>query len=197
MNNPLRELIQERYEIPILRRMITNESFYDALEIGCGNGHGTRLIKKYFNPAKIEAIDLDKRMISIAQKRNGDNSINFRAMDAAKLEYPDNSFDIVFDFGIIHHIPNWRDCIFELARVSKDSGYLLVEELSIESFSGFPGILWNRILAHPCEEMFTFNEFENYLEEAGFKIINKKHSNPLSLLKHISLIARINKTNNT
>jgi len=92
MNNPLRELIQESYEIPILRRMATtNESFHNALEIGCGNGNGTRLIKKHFNPAKIEAIDLDERMIRIAQKRTGDGSINFSVMAAAKLEYPDDS----------------------------------------------------------------------------------------------------------
>jgi ubiquinone/menaquinone biosynthesis C-methylase UbiE len=193
VNNPLREFIQERYEIPILRKMTPKKSFYDALEIGCGNGNGTHLIKKYFNPAKIEAIDLDERMISIAQKRTSDKVIDFKLMDAAKLEYPDNSFDIIFDFGIIHHIPNWRDCILELARVSKDGGYLLLEEASIESFSGFPGFIWKRIFAHPYQEMFTFREFECYLIETGFKIINEKFSNPLSLLKYISLVARINK----
>lgn len=193
MNNPLRGFIQEKYEIPILRKMTPKKSFYDALEIGCGNGNGTLLIKKHFNPAKIEAIDLDERMINIAQQRTTDKTINFKLMDASELEYPDNSFDIIFDFGIIHHIPNWRDCILELARVSKDGAYLLVEEVSIESFSGFPGILWKRIFAHPYQEMFTFNEFESYLRETGFKILNKKRSNPLSLLKFISLIAKIDK----
>ena len=191
MNNPVRPLIQEWYEIPILRRMATtNQNFHNALEIGCGNGNGTRLIKKHFNPSQIEAIDLDERMIGIAQKRKRDRSINFKVMNAAKLEYPDASFDIIFDFGIIHHIPNWRDCIRELARVLGDGGYLLLEELAIESFSGFPGMLWRRILAHPYAEMFAFNELENCLQEAGFTIIDKKYSNPLGLLKLISLVAQ-------
>ena len=197
MNNPLRAFIQEKYELPILLKMSTNnKSYYSALEIGCGNGNGTRLIRKYYDPKKIVSIDLDEKMIELAQKSNKDNSIDFMVMDAAKLEFPDNSFDVVFDFGIVHHIPNWRDCIRGLKRVLKDDGELILEELSIESFSGFPGILWKRILAHPYEKMFTFIEFEKYLEEIGFVVMDKKHSNPLSLLKHISLIARINKVKN-
>ncbi len=195
MNNPVRPVIQESYEIPILRRMLTiNTCFHHALEIGCGTGAGTCLIKKYFKPVRIDAIDLDERMISIAQKRNDDHSITFRVMDAAALGYPDDSFDVIFDFGIIHHVPNWHDCILELARVSKDSGYLLLEELAIESFSGFPGLLWKKVLAHPYEQMFSFSELENCLAEAGFANINKKYSSPLGMLRLISLTARISKS---
>ena len=197
MTNPLRPLLQEMYEMPMLRRMATiHKNLHHALEIGCGNGNGTRLIRKYFNPARIDAIDLDERMIRIAQEQNDDHSIHFKVMDAAKLEYPDDSFDIIFDFGIIHHIPNWRDCILELARVSKSHAYLFLEELAIETFSGFPGALWRKLLAHPYEAMFAFDELEKCLQESDFTIINKKHSNPLGLLKLLSLVARIDKTNN-
>lgn len=192
MNNPLRAYIQEKYELPILQSMATKNSYSSALEIGCGNGNGTRLIEKYFNPQKIVAIDLDEKMIEKARKSRNNNSIDFWVMDASKLEFPDDSFDVVFDFGIIHHIPNWNDCIHELKRVLKDDGELILEELSIETFSGFPGILWKRVLAHPYDEMFTFMEFVEYLEENGFTIISKKIFNPLGLLKHLSLTAMVN-----
>ena len=111
---------------------------------------------------------------------------------AKTFKFPENSFDVVFDFGIIHHIPNWRGCLRELKRVLKNNGELILQELAIESFSGFPGILWKSLLAHPYEEMFTFKEFEEYLEETGFKIISKKISNPLGLIKHVFLNAKIN-----
>jgi ubiquinone/menaquinone biosynthesis C-methylase UbiE len=55
-------------------------------------------------------------------------------MDASKLDFPDNHFDAVFDFGIIHHIPNWKDCIQELKRVLKPNGEVILEELSIDTF---------------------------------------------------------------
>jgi len=189
MNNRLRSLIQEKYELPILLGMSTGKNYSSVLEIGCGNGNGARLIEKYYKPKKIVAIDLDEKMIDLARKNNNSNSIGFIVMNASKLDFPDNTFDVVFDFGIIHHIPNWRDCIRELKRVLKEDGELILEELSIESFSGFPGTIWKGILAHPYEEMFTFLEFENYLEETGFTIMNQKESNPLRLLKHISLRA--------
>ncbi len=75
MNNPLRAIIQEKYELKILRNMTNIRNINCALEIGCGNGCGSRLIKKYFNPKNIVAIDLDEKMINIADKTNKDNSI--------------------------------------------------------------------------------------------------------------------------
>ena len=72
-------------------------------------------------------MDLDKKMIEIAKKSNNDNSIDFMLMNVTQLEFPDNSFDVVFDFGIIHHIPNWRDYIRELKRIIKDNGELILE----------------------------------------------------------------------
>ncbi len=194
MNSAIRAFVQEKYEMPILVKLSRNKNVQSALEIGCGCGNGTRLIKKYFNPEKIAAIDLDKRMIETAKKKIDDKSVEFMVMDAVNLEFPENSFDIIFDFGIIHHIPNWWDCIGELKRVLKNKGEILLEELSIESFKGFPGILWKSILTHPYKDMFTLNEFEECLKENGFTDINKKKSNPLGILKHISLAAILNKT---
>jgi len=197
MNNPFRAIVQEKYEIPILLGMSSGGKKYScALEIGCGNGNGARLIKKYFDPDRIVAIDLDRKMIGFAQANNRDPSIEFMEMDAANLVFPDNSFDVVIDFGIIHHIPDWHACIRELKRVLKNNGRLILEELSTESFSGFPGNLWKKILAHPYDQMFSAAQFEKYLNAVGFVILEKKYFNPLGLLKHIALGARIDKETN-
>jgi ubiquinone/menaquinone biosynthesis C-methylase UbiE len=193
MNNPVRAFFQERVEIPVLRKLASKSYYPTALEIGCGNGNGIRLIRKYFHPIKIVGVDLDPRMIDIARRRNRHNGLEFEVMDAACLEFPDDSFDAVFDFGIIHHIPNWRDCIREIKRVLKDSGEFILEDLAIESFSGFPAILGKKLMAHPYEFMYTFPEFERHLEETGFFIAKKKYSNLLKLLKYVSMSAKVNK----
>ena len=67
--------------------------------------------KEIFSPEKIVATDLDETMIELARKDNDDNRIDFVVMDASRLEFPDNYFDAVFDFGIIHHIPNWQSSL--------------------------------------------------------------------------------------
>jgi ubiquinone/menaquinone biosynthesis C-methylase UbiE len=189
MNNPLRAYIQENYELPAFIKHLGAEKFDSVLEIGCGNGNGTRLIRKYFNPLHITAIDLDEKMIRIAQRKNQDPQTVFQVMDAAKLSFADQSFDAIFDFGIIHHIPNWKTCIAELKRVLKNNGKLLLEDLSIDSLSGFPGLLWKFLSAHPYDQMFSSSEFEQYLMDAGFAVRHLEKSNPLKMIKYFFLTA--------
>ena len=189
MNNPLRANIQKRYELKILRKMSSIKNIDIALEIGCGNGNGTRLINKYFTPKKIIAIDLDEKMIDVAQKRNKGSNFVFKVMDASKLDFPDNYFDTIFDFGIIHHISNWKDCIKELRRVLKPNGEIILEEVSIETFTLGIGKLCRKILDHPYESMYTSKEFTDYLIQTGFEILNYKEFNPLKLIRYFSLNA--------
>ncbi len=190
MNNPVRGFIQDRIEMQRIRQLVQLENDKVVLEIGCGNGHGTKLIKKYFQPKKIVAIDLDPKMIKIAKKNNTDPSILFTVGDVANLaSIPDKSFDAVFDFGIIHHIPNWQDCLSELKRVLKPEGKLILEDLSIETFTQGIGNIYRMILKHPYNEMFTRTEFVSYLDKLGFKIVKNEVRNPLRLMEYFIVIA--------
>ncbi len=190
MNNPIRALMQEKHEIRVLRGMTLIGNIDRALEIGCGNGHGTKLIKKYFGPRLIDAVDLDEKMIQIAIKTNSDTSIHYQVMDASRLSFPDDAFDAIFDFGIIHHIPNWRDCISEMNRVLKAGGEVILEELSADTFQTLPGLVWKVLLDHPYDKMFSTTEFVDGLVAGGFELSSFHESYPLRLFKHFSLVAR-------
>ena len=191
VNNPVRAYVQEKYELPILMNMLTVDTFDSVLEIGCGNGNGTKLIRKFFHPSHITAVDLDQRMIQIAHRTIHDETITFQVMDASRLDFPNDSFDAIFDFGIIHHIPNWKDCIEELRRVLKEGGKLILTEFSLDTFSGFPGTLYRWLLRHPYEQMFSMQEFVKHLENVGFKINGFKKSNPLKMMHHFFLVASL------
>ena len=190
MNNPIRRYIQEYIEVQKLRQFSQLPKGKTVLEIGCGSGNGTKLIKKYFQTNEIHAIDLDSRMIALAKRHNKDTSIHFQIADAANLAYKDNFFDAAFDFGIIHHIPNWKNCLNELERVVKPGGELILEDLSIESFSTPFGKLMRKLLDHPYKEMFTRNEFLNYLKSIGFNIEHKEVFYPLHSIQYFIVIAK-------
>lgn len=191
MNNPVRAFIQDKVEMQRVRQLVQLDRDKVVLEIGCGNGYGTKRIKKYFKLKKIVAIDLDPKMIKIAKKNNADPSILFTVGDAANLSStPNNSFDAVFDFGIIHHIPNWQDCLNELKRVVKPEGQLILEDLSIETFTEGVGNIYRRVLDHPYKEMFTRTEFIEYLKKLGFRIVKQEVHNPLGLMKYFIVIAK-------
>ncbi len=191
MNNPIRRLIQSTLEVKRMKKLSELPGGMPlVLEIGCGSGHGTRLIKKHFLPEQIEAIDLDPKMIAVAKKRNRDALVSFNVGDAAKLDFKTSTFDAIFDFGIIHHIPNWHDCIKELYRVLKPGGYLILEDLSIETFSTPFGKFLRKILVHPYKEMFKRDEFITYLKKTGFKINKQVSYNPLGLIPYFVVIAK-------
>lgn len=190
MNNPIRAFVQEHIEIKELRRLSQLPAGLKVLEIGCGNGWGAKLIKKYFNPSEIQATDLDPKMINIAKKKNKDSKVTFSVADATKLPFKDNSFDAIFDFGIIHHIPDWKICLRELKRVLRPGGQLLIEDLSIETFETPFGKLMKNVLAHPYSAMYKRSEFVSHLKSIGFTITNYRLHYPLNTIQYFVVIAR-------
>jgi ubiquinone/menaquinone biosynthesis C-methylase UbiE len=162
-----------RFEARKLRKMSPAQSLDRVLEIGCGEGQGTKNILRYWQPKAIDAIDLDPKMIARAKRRLNDKRVSFRTGDAADLSFAkDNTYDAIFDFGIIHHIPNWQDCLEELHRVLKPGGYLHIEDGSIEAFTRTSfGRFLKRILDHPYEQMYTKAAFEKELERLGFETV--------------------------
>lgn len=173
MNNPIRRVVQT-LEAKKLRNMSPSRSPDKVLEIGCGEGQGAKNILKYWNPKSLISIDLDPKMIARAKRRVSDSRVDFAIGDASDLSFAQNNmYDAIFDFGIIHHIPDWKNCLKELHRVLKPGGYLHIEDLSIESFTkNSLGRTLKRVLDHPYEQMFTRKEFEKELERLGFVVVD-------------------------
>jgi ubiquinone/menaquinone biosynthesis C-methylase UbiE len=176
MNNPIRAFIQG-FEAKKLKSMSDLPSDKAVLEIGCGQGVGTKLIQKHFKPKSINAIDLDPQMIRRAKRRVKAPHIAFEVGDASHLRFTDASFDAIVDFGIIHHIPNWKDALKELHRLLKPGGQLILEDLSIDTFETRIGKILRLFLAHPYKEMYKRKEFYEELKNLGFKV-KKQYTNP-------------------
>jgi ubiquinone/menaquinone biosynthesis C-methylase UbiE len=190
MNNPLRALIQEKYEFPALQRIMALRRPDRVLEIGCGSGNGTRLLHRHYQPGRLTAIDLDERMVRIAMERNDTGNTSFQVMDASALAFAGNAFDVVVDFGMMHHLPNWRDGVSELKRVLKPGGELIMEDLSIDSFSGFPGRAYRPLMIHPYRHMYSVDAFVDHVRACGFTISDLRRTRPLGLIQFFYLAAR-------
>jgi ubiquinone/menaquinone biosynthesis C-methylase UbiE len=93
-----------------------------VLEIGCGAGGHAMLLAQA--GADLTAIDLTQNAIDMTLKRfevfglEGD----IRQGDAEELEFPDNTFDLVWSWGVIHHSANMQRVIDEIHRVLKPGG---------------------------------------------------------------------------
>lgn len=186
MNNPVRRWIQRTVEIGRLRSLSKLGEGKNILEIGCGTGYSTKLIFKHFKPKEITAIDLDPRMVELAQKNNADPRTTFRVADVAHLPFPDATFDAVIGFGVMHHVPDWKGGLGELYRVLRKDGELILEDLSIETFAN---PIWRKLLQHPYETMYTADQFIQTIKAIGFADVLVRKFNPLSLFPYFILRA--------
>jgi len=166
MNNPLRAAIQRHVEARRFLRMGGPLPGATALEIGCGRGVGVEVILDVFGAAAVDAFDLDPRMVAMAQRRLSSRGATVRLWtgDAAAIHAPDAAYDAVFDFGIIHHVPQWRDVLAEVHRVLKPGGLLYAEE-PLAGVLNLP--LMHRLFAHPVDDRFDAVEFRYALRASG------------------------------
>lgn len=187
MNNPLRRLIQDRVEVKEFLDVPNYVKDGRVVEIGCGSGYGSKLIDHYFHPREIYGIDIDEKMIEIA-KKNQSSHITFAVGDVTSLPFEDGSIDGVFDFAILHHVPNWQKAINEIYRILKKRGQIFIEDASLETFSTPLGKLMKIFTDHPYESMYQLDELFSYFEKIGFQIIKKRVYKPLGLTSRFVLV---------
>jgi len=169
MNNPVRVAIQRHFEAERLFAMGGAVTGARALEVGCGRGVGVELMLDRFGAARVDGFDLDPKMIGLARDRlarRGDR-VRLWVGDATRIAAPDASYDAVFDFGIVHHVPDWRVALGEIHRVLKPGGRFFAEEV-FERFLSHP--FWRRLLEHPGADRFDMARFHAGLEAAGFTV---------------------------
>lgn len=171
MNNPVRAWIQKRFEGPRFRKMGGTVAGGRVLEIGCGRGVGTEIILAQFGAAQVDAIDLDPAMIELARARLKDSAVTFWVGDATRLAVADCSYDAAFDFGIIHHVLDWRKALAEVGRVLKPGARFYAEEILRDFLNQR---LCRALFKHPWADRFDYSQFIQGLRENGFKIVQTK-----------------------
>ena len=173
MNNPIRAVVQRYCEARILRDLGGAMAGGRALEIGCGRGVGVSIILDSFGAEYVDAFDLDPSMVEIACRRHSHDSTRVRLWvgDAVEIEAADDTYDAVFDFGIVHHVPQWLSVLDEVHRVLKPGGRFYSEEV-LKAFILTPVV--RRVLDHPLADRFSHEEFLAALTGAGFSLVGER-----------------------
>lgn len=144
----------------------------NILDIACGVGSSTILLADYFKNAEVEAIDLFKHYLEIADEKIAENNLDDRVftyqMDMNDPDFANEEFDIVFCESSIEII-GFKRGLNEWKRLLKHEGYLIVSDVSWISKPSSKSIkFWKNIYG----EVDTIENKISQIEDAGYEFID-------------------------
>lgn len=152
------------------------------LEIGCGRGIGAKMILNNFTPVQLCLMDFDPAMIEKAQSvvsSNGNTQISFCVGNAEHLPFADSYFDAVFGFGFLHHVPDWRKGLSEIARVLKFEGKYYLEEYYP---SLYQNLITKSLLVHPVSDRFNSSDLNEAFADTDLALVHTFELKRLGIL---------------
>ena len=140
----------------------------DVLEIGVGLGADHQ---RYAEAgARLRGIDLTQRAIDYTRKRLElfDLRSELQLGDAEDLVFRDETFDVVYSWGVLHHSPNTQKAVEEVQRVLRSGG---VAKIMIYHKWSFVGImLWLRYALLRLRPFTSLSDiYASHLESPGTK----------------------------
>jgi SAM-dependent methyltransferase len=139
-----------------------------VLDVGCGPGECVACELDMFGAKSVTAIDLDPKMVARAQGRlagyGGRASVG--TGDVTDLQFPVGHFDAVFNFAVLHHVPDWQSGLGEIARVLAPGGRFFSQDHDVANHDW----LSRQLFRHPPDR-FTNAEFLDQLAVAELEVL--------------------------
>lgn len=145
-----------------------------VLEVGIGAG--TDFIQWVRSGAFATGIDLTDEAIKHTQIRLSLENLNCEQLlvsDCESLPFPDNSFDLVYSWGVIHHTPNTENALKEIIRVCKPGGECKIMVYHRNSLLAFFFWIKYALLKGKFWKSKSWVLY-NYMESIGTKAFTKK-----------------------
>jgi ubiquinone/menaquinone biosynthesis C-methylase UbiE len=135
--------------------------FAGAKVLEVGIGAGTDFVQWTRAGALTYGIDLTEEALKNVRHRlaiYGLQAQEIRVADAENLPYPDNFFDLVYSWGVIHHSPNTKKCLEEILRVVRPGGGVKIMIYNRRSL-----VVFYRYLKTALFKWKPFRSFRNVL----------------------------------
>jgi 2-polyprenyl-3-methyl-5-hydroxy-6-metoxy-1,4-benzoquinol methylase len=108
---------------PATFKLIGNVKGKKVLDLACGEGYNTRVLAK--KGATVVGVDFSEKLVELARHSEIKERLGivYYVADAANMEkIQSNHFDLVTCFMALQDIENYKEAIFEVARVLKEKG---------------------------------------------------------------------------
>lgn len=140
----------------------------NVLEIGVGLGADHQKFAEA--GAKLHGIDLTRRAIEHTKRRISALGLqsDLQVADAERIPFPENTFDLVYSWGVIHHAPDTPAIAREILRVLRPGGRFKIMIYHRNSLVGY--MLWLRYALMRLRPWTSLDSiYSRYLESPGTK----------------------------
>lgn len=126
----LYDLFEKPMEIMSMKKWrleVTKDLQGKVLEVGVGTGKN---ISYYPTNAQVTAIDFSQKMLEKAREKamKLNSNVELITMDAQNMNFPDNTFDMVFTTCVFCSVPDPIKGLQEIRRVCKPNGKIIMIE---------------------------------------------------------------------
>lgn len=122
------EEFRYRYE-PFIHSFAQFTRWHGKRMLEVGVGAGTDFLQFVRAGAKANGIDLTEEGVENMSQRlsvYGLKAESLQVANAEKIPFPDNHFDLVYSWGVIHHSPDTMAALDEILRITKPGGTIKI-----------------------------------------------------------------------
>jgi ubiquinone/menaquinone biosynthesis C-methylase UbiE/glycosyltransferase involved in cell wall biosynthesis len=189
-----REIARRRYELePYIPEFARFEQAGGKTVLEIGVGTGSDFLQWCCHCDYATGIDLTEAGVALTRERLHLEGVDEKrytlcTADAEALPFADNSFDIVYSWGVLHHTPDTAKAFREVLRVLKPGSQMRTMIYHVPSWTaamlyfihglarGRPGlglrhaVYWN--LESPGTKAYTVNEARELVQAAGYNDVD-------------------------
>ncbi len=111
------------------------------LDVGCGPGTITADLAELVAPGKVTACDAAADVLEAAAghlHERGLDTVELRVADVHRLDFPDDSFDVVHAHQVLQHVADPVLALREMRRVCRPGGIVAVRDSDYHGFTWYP-----------------------------------------------------------
>jgi ubiquinone/menaquinone biosynthesis C-methylase UbiE len=161
-----------------LNKYFAQKRVNKILDIGTGSGSFVSVLEEVFPDTEIIGVDPSLDSLKVASQTFPD--VQFKKMVAEKLDFEDNSFDVVSMSMALHHLPEIGKSFLEMQRVVKPGGWIIINELFNDNLNKAQEVhkmyhhfrsSIDRILGISHNETFKKQEILTMVKNSGIKVL--------------------------